>query len=114
MCVLTYKTEMYKGVIEVLMRLRLCPNMDTVEPVVQKTFTLWMHGSLTGVTVCELEVIQRSPSAHVSGAYPLEDHFKVPQLPQGNLRPVPLLPLVPGLVPHLRHPIVLSLWRGQA
>lgn len=69
--------------------------------------------SPTWCTVCELQVIQSSSSTHVPRADSLKYHFKVPQLPQGNLSSVPLIPLMPRFIPHLQQ-IVLSLCRQKS
>lgn len=64
-------------------------------------------------TVYELQIVQGGSSTHVPRADPLKYHLEVPQLPQGDLRPVPDVPLMPRFVPHLPQ-VVLRLQRRAA
>lgn len=64
--------------------------------------------SHTWGAVYELQVVQGSSSTHVHRANPLKYHLKVPQLSQGDLCSVPVVPLMPRFVPHLPQ-IVLCL-----
>lgn len=73
-------------------------------------FSALKNISPTWGTVYELQVIQGCSSAHIPRANPFKYHLKVPQLPQGDLSSIPLIPLMPCFIPHFQQ-IVLCLWR---
>lgn len=55
--------------------------------------------SLTWGAVYVLQVIQGSSSTHVPQSNPLKYHLKVPQLPQRDFCPVPIISLMPSFAP---------------